>query len=290
MSNYNPYAYTPAPPVQLATPVPGAPMPWAVGDVIGHAWRAFKPEWATLVFTQFLASILGGIPNYAPGILVAAETVEIYSTEYWLIYTVCMLLGLVASTFFTAGMMKMWLAATRGQKPQFADMFSGGSHFLPLLGTTFLTLLVVALGYVLLIVPGIILALGLGFAGFYVVDQRMGPVDAMKASWNATKGHKGQIFLFGLVALLMVVGGYLACCIGVFVAIPVIMVAWTTIYTRISGTAGDAGGGMSPPPHGFHGGPPSGGNFGPYGPPGGGFGGPSGYGPPPPGGFGGAGR
>jgi hypothetical protein len=281
MGNYNPYAYTSqqAAPQAAASFVAGAPEPWEVGDVIGHAWRVFKPHWATLVFTQLISGVIGGVPNYIPGVLVATQAVEPNSSTYWTIYGVCLVVGLVFSSFFTGGMIKIWCAASRGQTPQFGDMFAGASRFLPLLGTLFLTLLVVMLGYVALVVPGIILGLGLAFAQCYVVDQNMGPIAAMKASWEATKGHKGKIFLFGLVAFLMALGGYLACCVGVFVALPLIMVAWVTIYTRISGTSGGAG-----LPPGTFGGPPA--NYG--GPPPGGYsGGPPGYGPPPAGGFGG---
>lgn len=300
MSSYNPYAYTSpqSPPQQPGRPTAGAPQPWQIGEVIGHAWNMFKSSWPTLVFTQFLSGLLGGIPNYVPGILVATEAVEVNSATYWTIYSVCLLLGLVVTTFFTGGMIKVWCAAARGQTPQFGDMFTGGSRFLPLLGALFLTLLAVGFGYVLLIVPGIILGLGLAFAQFYVVDQNMGPIDALKASWEATKGHKGHLFLFGLVAVLIGLAGYAACCIGIFAAIPLIMVAWATIYTRVSGTAVSFDGGLPPPqggygyygPPGAAGGPPG------YGPPQGGYGGPpqggfgpppSGYGGPPPGGFGG---
>lgn len=290
MSNYNPYAYTsPQSPPQPATPVAGAPQPWQIGEVIGHAWNMFKVSWPTLVFTQFLSGLLGGIPNYVPGILVATRAVEMHSTEYWTIYSVCLLLGLVATSFFTGGMVKIWCAAARGQTPQFGDMFAGGSRFLPLLAVLLLTIFGVLLGYVLLIVPGIILGLGLAFAQFYVVDQNMGPIDALKASWEATKGHKGNIFLFGLVAVLIGVAGYAACCVGVFAAIPLIMVAWATIYTRISGTAVSFGDAPPPPPggYGYYG--PPGGHGGPagYGPAPGGHGGYGGYGGPPPGGYGG---
>lgn len=299
MSNYNPYAYTsPQSPPQPARPAAGAPQPWQIGEVIGHAWRMFKVSWPTLVFTQFLSGLLGGIPNYVPGILVATHAVELHTSEYWTIYSVCILLGLIVTTFFTGGMVKVWCAAARGQTPEFGDMFAGGSRFLPLLATLFLTILAVLLGYVLLIVPGIILGLGVAFAQFYVVDQNMGPVDALKASWKATKGHKGNLFLFGLVAMLIGLAGYVACCIGVFVAIPLIMVAWATIYTRISGTATSTDDGPAPPQGGYgyygapggYGGPPGGPPG--YGPPGGspgGFGGPppAGFGGPPPGGFGG---
>ena len=286
MSNYNPYAYTSPnqPPGMAMTPAAGAPQPWEIGEVISHAWAMFKPHWPTLVFTQLLTGILGGIPNYVPGVMLATHSVEPHSSAYWTIYGVCMSLAILLNAFFSGGMIKVWLSATRGQAPQFSDMFSGMGRFLPILAVLLLTILGVGLGYVLLVVPGIILALGLSFSQFFVVDQKLGPIDAMKASWKATSGHKGKIFLFGLVALLLFIGGYLACCIGVFVALPIVMVAWATIYTRITGTVGNA---MQPPP------PPGGTGYGPggynppsgYGPPGT-PGGP-GYGPPPAGGFGG---
>jgi hypothetical protein len=171
-------------------------------------------------------------------------------------------------------------------------MFAGGSRFLPLLGGLFLSMLIAMPAFAMLIIPGIIVSLGLSFAQFYIVDQNMGPIDALKASWEATKGHKLQLFLFGLVAILMMIGGYLACCIGAFVALPLVMIAWATIYTRISGTAGTGFPGEMQPPQGPYGGggygPPGGGPPGYGGPPGGGYGGPpgGGYGGPPSGGFG----
>src|SRR5262249_36576075 len=148
-------------------------------------------------------------------------------------------------------------------------------------------------------VPGVILGLGLSLSSYYCIDQKMGPIDAMKASWAATNGQKGKIFLFGLVAFLLIIAGYLACLCGAFVAIPVVMVAFATIYLRLSGTMGSgqappygAGGypapGFGPPGPGY-GAPPGGYGGGGYGPQGGGYGGPpggGGYGPPG-GGFGG---
>jgi hypothetical protein len=119
----------------------------------------------------------------------------------------------------------------------------------------------------------------------------------MKASWAATSGQKGKLFLFGLVGVLLIIGGYLACCVGLFVAFPVMMVSMATIYLRLSGQWGGGGMAYGPPggygapggyaPPGGYGAPPAGG-FGA--PPGGGYGPPpgggGGYGPPPGGGGG----
>ena len=127
MNQYNPYAPPPgAHPTAIATHTSGEPLPWEVGDVLGHAWTVFKPHWATLVFAQLLTRILGAIPNYVPGILVGTRVVAQRSTEYYAVFGVCMLLGGLVSTFFTAGMIRIWCAAARGQMPEFAHAFSGG--------------------------------------------------------------------------------------------------------------------------------------------------------------------
>jgi uncharacterized membrane protein len=171
-------------------------------------------------------------------------------------------------------------------------LFSGGGHFLSLLVVVVITLLAAALGGLLLIVPGVILYLGLVFAQFYVVDQNMGPIDALKASWEVTKGQRGQLFVFSLAAGLLAIAGYVAWCIGAFATIPLAMVAVATVYTRLSGTAYRSPDNMQRPPGGGYGpggyglpgggyGPPGGG----YGPPAGSYSGPPGYGPPPGGGF-----
>ncbi len=274
MSQYNPYA---AP--QAIAPSPNAPQyggsgpqPWEIGEVLGHAWNVFKPNWATLVFSFLLGRLIGGLPNYIPAVVVATRAVEQGSETYWVIYSICTFIGLLVGAFFQVGFVKIWLAAARGMTPEFGDLFSGGGRYFAMLGTMFLVLLAILLGYLALIVPGVILALGLSFSYFYVVDQNMGPIEAMKASWAATKGQKGKIFLFGLASALLFLAALLACCFPALVAAPVIGIAAATIYVRISGTGG--GGGMT------------------YGAPGGyapsaGYGPPAGYGAPPPGAFGG---
>jgi uncharacterized membrane protein len=309
MSQYNPYAAPQAAPPMLAGPMmPGGgtgPQPWEIGEVLGHGWNAFKANWATLFFAQLLAGFLGAIPTYIPGILVAVQAVDANSAEYWSIYAACMITSLLfVNTFFQVGLTKMCLAAARQQSPQFGDLFSGGGRYLSLMGATALLFLAAILGYMLFIIPGIILLLGLCLSSFYVVDQNMGPIEAMKASWAATSGQKGNIFLFGLLGFLIFLGGCAACYFGIFAATSVLTVSMATIYLRLSGQWGGGGPAFGPPgllpggyaPPGGYGPPPAGG-FGP--PPGGGYGPPGGgggYGPPgggggygPPGGGGGYG-
>jgi uncharacterized membrane protein len=63
----------------------------------------------------------------------------------------------------------------------------------------------------------------------------MGPLEAMRASWAATTGHKGNLFLMGLAFLGITLGGLLACCIGIIPAVPLCYIATAVIFTRLSG-------------------------------------------------------
>lgn len=238
--DYNPYA-APQNPDDRSSPgagPDGQPQPWDIGDVLSCGWNALTNHWPVLVFGPFVAGMIASIPSFVPVVLLASGAVRPNSSEYWTAYGICTTLGLIANTFFQVGMTKMYVTAARGQTPEFGDIFSGGSRFIPMLLATVLVLFAVLFGYIFLIVPGIILGVGFSLTHFYVVDAELGPIDAISASWRATDGHKLQIFLFGLVAFCVLILGFLACCVGFYAAMPVVMVALATIYTRVSGRMG----------------------------------------------------
>ena len=173
----------------------------------------------------------------------------------------------------------MALAAARGETPQFATLFSGGARFLPFFGLTLLSYLAYGIGFLLLVVPAIILVCGLWAASFFLVDANLGVVDSFKASWEVTKGQRGAYFVFAIVGGLLQAAGILACCVGILATLPIFFVAQAIVFLRMTGRGAPAlpAAGFGPP-----GGPPPG-----YGGPPPGYGGPPpGYGGPPPGGGG----
>ena len=81
---------------------------------------------------------------------------------------------------------------------------------------------------------GLFVYLALSFSNFYVVDARMGPIDAMKSSLEIVKTQWGQVFLFWLLTGLLGVGGMLLCCIGYFAAVPLAQLAAGVAFIRMS--------------------------------------------------------
>jgi len=77
----------------------------------------------------------------------------------------------------------------------------------------------VAFGLVLLIIPGIYLALKYQFYGYLIVDKGMGPIKALKESGRITDGAKKDLLIFWLVLFCSI--AVIALVLGIFIALPV---------------------------------------------------------------------
>jgi hypothetical protein len=79
------------------------------------------------------------------------------------------------------------------------------------IGMSILSSIGMIVGFVLLIVPGLILLVRWSAASGFLIGARKGVVQSLSASWEATKGHGWSIFGAGLVMLIgmAVIGGVL---------------------------------------------------------------------------------
>ncbi len=111
-----------------------------------------------------------------------------------------------------------------------------GGYFTYLL-TWVVYVLIVAVGLVLLVVPGVIWAIELGFAGFAAVDKKLDPIEALKASRALTAGRKKQLFVFGLLLFAVNLAGALAFGIGLMVTVPTTFLAAAWMYRKLEAQA-----------------------------------------------------
>ena len=274
MSNYNPYA---APVAQSANehtvPVRGEPQPWDVTEVIRGGWELYKAHWAPLTFGYLLVTLVSGLPGQLAPALVLADVIEEGSTTYYALNVPLSIVGWLLAELFMAGFTRAVLRAARTNDMSFGDFFAAGARFVPYVLMSFLKSLAIVVGVLLLVVPGVIVALGFANAPFFVVDQRLGPIASLKASWQVSEGQKGNLFVLLLAEVGLMIAGFAACCVGMFVAVPVMMLARTLVYMKMSGTAPPpvAPPGWGPPagspPPGFGGGGPAPGTYGQWGHP-----------------------
>jgi uncharacterized membrane protein len=103
-------------------------------------------------------------------------------------------------------------------------------------GTSLLAGIVTIIGLILLIVPGIIIGIIVGFAAYIVIDRGLAPFDALRESARITKGNRWKLFLLGLAVLGINIIGFCLLLIGLFVTMPITALAVMHAYRTLSAT------------------------------------------------------
>ena len=140
---------------------------------------------------------------------------------------------LLISIFMYVGMIRISLQFYDQKQPQVRDLFSGGDVFLKAIVGEILYILMILCGLILLIVPGIIWSLQYQFVIYLIADRGMGPFEAFKESSRLSKGVKGNLFVFWLILLGIVLLGALALLVGLLWAIPTVYLAHAFVYRKL---------------------------------------------------------
>jgi uncharacterized membrane protein len=121
------------------------------------------------------------------------------------------------------------------RRTEIGDMFKGFDFFLPAFVAALLISLFVTLGMLLCIIPGLIVAAMYKFTYLFILDKRMEFWPAMQASHEVVKNdYMGYtVFMLALVGINIL--GFLCCIVGLFVTIPLSIVAITVAYQEVVG-------------------------------------------------------
>ena len=159
--------------------------------------------------------------------MTANISVVIYGVFYVLLSLVLMV-----------GLYWTFLAIARRQEVSFGMLFSAFSDYVRTWLAVVLVSIVSMIGFVLLIVPGVIVSIGLWMT-FYILRDEPGlsVVDAMKKSWTMMQGHKMEFFLLNLSFFGWAILGAVTF-VGIFFVIPYVMTAVARFYDKLKGLQG----------------------------------------------------
>jgi len=196
-----------------------------VGSSYGNGWGKLWKYFLEL----FLIGIIGfviGIPSGMGG---------------WSSYdgvTTLGILGIAYSILIVHpveyGVTFAFLKAARGDKPEIKNMFEAFHNYWNAVLAYLLVGVIVFIGFVLLIIPGIIFACKLAFTPYLVVDRKMQVIEAVKESWRMTNGHASEVFLIGLLGIPISIAGAICFGVGIIVSIMWIELALASLYHSVS--------------------------------------------------------
>lgn len=177
-----------------------------------RSWALLKANFWPLVGVNFLICVLSSL-------LVSTNRHGLY------------FLGGIFSKVLAGGLFYYFLLKIRGQPATIGDAFAGFTRaFLNLLVIGLLVTLLVAVGMVCLIFPGIYLAVAYALVTPLAVDKRLGFWEAMETSRQVVTRHWWKVFALLLLFVPILILGALALGVGIFVALPVCVGAVAYAY------------------------------------------------------------
>jgi uncharacterized membrane protein len=159
-----------------------------IGSWLPQGWEAFRRHPVPLASAAALMTVFYLILS-----LLVSSTIG--AILYYLIV-------IFISPVLWIGWCYLCLKAIRDENPIISDLFSPFFHYGPVWVAYILFALIVAGGFILLIIPGVIWLLKYGLYSFAIMDKRCRGTEAISYSGKITKGFKGQLFLFILIELV----------------------------------------------------------------------------------------
>jgi hypothetical protein len=124
-------------------------------------------------------------------------------------------LGILAPVTMAGYFQSLLLLVREGREPRVQDVFSQMRLFWPLLGFSILFFIAAGIGFLLLVLPGILITLGVSFAClymlFFMTDRRLNLVEAVRQSYDLTVRGRiaDQIVVFVIFMGLSSIGSSL---------------------------------------------------------------------------------
>ena len=138
---------------------------------------------------------------------------------------------------FVMGFLKNCLQTLDKEEPQFSAYGQVSQKLLGFIAAYLLYSVIIIAGLALFIFPGIYLALRLQFFYASMVDEDTGLLESFKRSWDITKGQAKPLFVLSLIQLLVCLSGIVVFIIGIFVAIPLMVLMYSYTYRKLTAPA-----------------------------------------------------
>ena len=116
-------------------------------------------------------------------------------------------IGILAPVTMAGYMHSILLMLRDGREPKIQDLFTQMKLFLPLLGFSILVFIATVIGFMLLVLPGIVISLVISFCCLYMLplmtDKELGLFEAVKESYTMTTQG---VFTDQIVVLILFLG------------------------------------------------------------------------------------
>lgn len=196
---------------------------FTLSEVFSTAWKGTKAQ------LWILAGLLIGYCILSFTLSALAMPIQ-SSTIGEIVVTV---ISILFSLIFSLGYLKNIFQALEEEEPQFSAYGQQTRNIITYFLASIIMGLIVVIGCLLFIIPGVYLALRLQFYQAFIVEEKAGTIESLRKSWEITKGQALPLFILSLVMVGIILLGCILFGIGIFVAIPLIYMMYGYVFRKL---------------------------------------------------------
>ena len=222
---------------------PGAPTPYSPVEAVKYGWTGFTRNVAPFLVLTIVMMVIGAAISVTTNLITTGSVLGIQ--EYDSTPDVGEMLGMQAvslggSFISTLISWVIGMAMMRGAidvvdtgRTELGAMFSR-INWGAALGAAVLGTLAIWVGIFACIVPGLIIGFLLWFTSPAVIDGEPA-TGALSASYRFTSGNVGDVLLFGLLAIVLIVIAVCTCGLATLVVSPVLSIGMAYTWRVLQG-------------------------------------------------------
>ncbi len=204
----------------------------SVGGSFSYGWsRIFGKSFLPLLLTVIILGLLNG-PTYS---------FKFDDGDWggsWLFLLPLAFFGLAYAFLFLPvlkyGKDFIFLEAMRDKEIDLKTLFEGfKTKYLNIILANLIVTALVILGFMMLFIPGIIVACRLAFVPYLVMDKDLDAIKAVEKSWQMTRGHGWQIFGMAIISFFVFIAGVIVFFVGAIISLMWIHSAFATLYLAV---------------------------------------------------------
>lgn len=131
------------------------------------------------------------------------------------------------------GVLAVFLKLVDSSETSVGDIFKNWDKVFAYVVGTVLFGIVVVIGLILLIIPGIYFGLRLQFYAYLIIDKGLSPFEALSESYNLTRGFTFDLLILAFIQIFVGIFGLLFFIIGIIPAIGYLYVVNAMVYRSL---------------------------------------------------------
>lgn len=210
----------------------------SIGGSFSYGWRKI---FGKVFLPLLLAVVIAGLLNGPVGANWKAEHGDWFNMVWVLpVVLFSMAYGFLFLPVINYGEKLLFLKAMRDEETDIRYLFEGfKTKYLKIVLANLIVVALTLIGFLVLIVPGIIVLCRLAFVPYLVMDKDLEPMQAVEKSWQMTRGHGWKIFWMAIISFFLYIAGLIAFIVGIIISIMWVHSAFATLYQSVLNQSDD---------------------------------------------------